>query len=114
MRSTVGSAIGAAAICNDNGNPSARLNPHGIASAGSPPTLNGIVMLGTLTSRSGWFGSAWSATPRAPAVRSASNCFSAIACSRGEHGSPAQRLHIVLRADQGTRQHAVAQDPTEI
>jgi hypothetical protein len=61
MRKTLGSAIGASAICNDNGKPSARLNPHGIASAGSPPTLNGIVMLGELTSRSGRLGSAGSA-----------------------------------------------------
>jgi len=76
MRRTVGSAIGAAAICNDNGNPSARLNPHGMASAGSPPTLKGIVMLGELTSRSGWSGSAQSATLSAPAVKSASNRFS--------------------------------------
>jgi hypothetical protein len=31
---------------HDSGNPSARLNPHGTASAGNPPTLNGMVMLG--------------------------------------------------------------------
>jgi hypothetical protein len=32
----------------------------------------------------------------------------------GQYGAPAQRLHIVLGADQGTRQCAVAQDPAEI
>src|SRR5207244_11052962 len=113
MRNTVGSAIGAAAICNDNGNPSARLNPHGMASAGTPPTLNGIVMLGELTSRSGWFGSAGSATLSAPAVNSASNRFSRLGLLAGQHGAPAQRLDVVFGADQGPRQYAVAQDPPE-
>ena len=57
-----------AAIRNDSGRPSARLNPQGMASAGKPPTLNGIVMLGALTSRSGRLGSARSATVSAAAV----------------------------------------------
>ena len=81
MRSTVASANGAAAICNDNGSPSALLNPQGIAIAGKPPTLNGIVMLGALTSRSGAFGSARSATLSDAAVTNASMLRNARACS---------------------------------
>jgi hypothetical protein len=50
---------------------------------GQAATLNGVVMLGELTSRSGWFGSAESATLSAPAVKSASNRFS----SRAQRGA---------------------------
>src|SRR3954452_2510590 len=113
MRSTVGSANGAAAICKDNGRPSARLNPHGIAIAGNPPTLNGIVTLGALTRRSSASGSAGSATLSAAAVTKAS-MLQGPRLLPPQRGAPAQRLQVIFAADQRAWQHPVAQDAAEI
>ena len=114
MRRISPSANGAAAICKDSGKPSSRLNPHGIVSAGTPATLNGIVTLGAVTSRSGWFWVGAVGDVERPSRHDRVDAPENLGLLARQFRPPAQGRHVVLGADQRARQHAVAQDAAEI
>ncbi len=114
MRNTVASANGAAAICNDSGRPSARLKPQGIAKAGVPPTLNGIVMLGVLAWRSGCIRVGAVGDAEGAGGDKGIDLAQRAGLLLDQRGAPALRRHVVLGADQRAGQDAVAQDAAEI